>query len=93
MLRPIFGLTGLFIGASLAGAALLPTARALSRDFGQTFRETWIWPIGPEVPFILVSGIALGIAWWSHLLVCAILAIAITSSLVVWRIWRLGHGS
>ena len=92
-LKPIFGLTGLFIGASLAGVALLPTARSLSKDFGQTFRETWIRPIGSELPFILVSGIALGLAWKSHLLGCAIAAIGLTSALVIYRIWRLGYRS
>jgi O-antigen/teichoic acid export membrane protein len=92
-LKPIFGLTGLFVGASLACVALLPTAGSLAKDFGQTFRETWIRPIGSELPFILVSGIALGLAWWSHLLGCAFAAISLTSVLVIFRIWRLGYRS
>ena len=38
---------GLFVGAGLASAALLPTAHApLSRNFAQTSFETWIVPVG-----------------------------------------------
>jgi O-antigen/teichoic acid export membrane protein len=89
MLEPIFGLSGPFIGASIAAGAMLPTAWALSRNFGQTFRKTWIVPIGSEIALLIASGIALGVAWWSQFLIAGVLAVGITGLLVVYGIRRL----
>ena len=89
VLQPFFGLNGLFIGAALAMVALLPTASALSKNFGQTSFETWLAPIKSQVVPVLCCGLVLGLAAWSGNLFAGAGAVGVTGLAVIYSIKRL----
>jgi O-antigen/teichoic acid export membrane protein len=89
ILQAVLGLTGLFVGASLAAVALFPAARLLARNFGETPVETWLEPIRSQAWPLLLSALVLAAAWWAHALVIAIGAVGFVGALVVLSLKRL----
>lgn len=92
VLQPFFGLTGLFLGATVAALALLPTVSALSRNFQESILATWIFPLRSHLGPLLCSGLVLAGAWYSQRMIAAVIAGAITSGLVLWSLRKL-HSS
>jgi len=88
VLQPIFGLTGLFMGAGMAALALLPTAVLLSKNFTQSFSQTWLQPIGRQLLPLLLSGLALGTAYSFHSIILSAIAVGFASLLVIASIRR-----
>ena len=89
ILQFFMGLTGLFVGASLAAVALIPASRALSRNFHETAWQTWFAPVlGQGIP-LAVSAVALGLACWTHQLGWALAATGVAGVLVVVSLKRL----
>jgi O-antigen/teichoic acid export membrane protein len=87
-LQPLFGLTGLFMGSGLASLALLPTAFHLSKNFAQHFSETWLQPVALQVLPLLISGTALGAAWFFHSVILAMATMGLVGLLAIASIRR-----
>ncbi len=85
------GLTGIFVGATLAVVALFPTAAYLSRNLEESVYQTWLKPIVAQAAPLAICSLLLAIAWWSNLLVVAMVACVLVGGCALVMLKRLHH--
>jgi O-antigen/teichoic acid export membrane protein len=91
LLLPHFGLAGLFAGAAPTVLALIPAALALSHNFTETARQTWVAPLRPLLWPLAGSTAALAVASATGLLLPAIAAALVVGASALLALRRL-HG-